>query len=150
MNKIAVVQELVKLAKELVADQFDHPKMDDALAAMKAASPKLLRWLNTNSKLRLSGWTATYSTSGAGKVNSLYAGLGALQEFYVQEEKIRGGGFWKVQVIANVDGEVVVQSSMPNDRTMTDGTFQWSDLDNPEKIFSKSRLPRKDSGRSYR
>ena len=147
-TNVKVAAELVKLAKTLMADQFDHPKMDEALAAIKAATPKLLRWLDSN--LRLSGWTATYGTSGAGKIHSLYAGLGAIQDFYVQEDRQRGGGFWKVEVIANVDGEVVVESTYPNDRKIEDGRFEWSDLDNPEKIFSKSRLPRKDTKRPRR
>jgi len=150
MSRIAVAQKLVKLAKELIGGQFDHPKMEEALDVMRDATPTLLNWLNRNT--RLSNWEAGYKDRGANRSSSVYAGLAAVQRFSAAEERIRGGGFFIVEVYANVDGEVVVTSSQPeyNQRTNKDGTYKWADLNDPQKIFKWSSLPFAEKGSSRR
>ena len=141
MDGKKIARELVEAARELAADQFDHPRMEEALDVLTDASPGLHAWLRRNTRLG-PYWEMTYK-SRAGMSSSLDAGLGAVQDFYAKEERMRGGDFWKVRVYANVDGEVIVKSSMAGDRYMfKDVKLKWADLKNPAKVFSRSRLPR--------
>jgi len=130
--------ELRNIARRLAgSDWQNHPKMDEALDVADAAKSKLVKWLNDNTRLY------TWKVVGPMKSSSLSAGIGASLRFSVKEDRQRGGGFWEIEVYANVDGDVIVEYKMPMDRRSfkTYSTLDWGDLRDPKKVFKGGNLP---------